>query len=219
MPTTEPAQGPPASPSSEPASQPSEPASRPSEPVVRPGEPTAQDSTSPPARHLTDPEELKALTHPLRQRILTRLRGRGPATSAELAVEFAMDRGATSYHLRQLARHGFCEVDERRSAGRRKYWRAVQQDLRIPEPSNLPEDAREAAGELGRHRLETVLDQIARHWRERGNDPEWDAAVMLSTSTQRMTKQELARFTEEYVAFLTGWLRPPEDAPADAEPV
>jgi DNA-binding MarR family transcriptional regulator len=31
------------------------------------------------------------------------------ATSADLATEFDVDRGAASYHLRQLARFGFVE--------------------------------------------------------------------------------------------------------------
>ncbi|MQA24940.1 MAG: helix-turn-helix domain-containing protein [Micromonosporaceae bacterium] len=170
-------------------------------------------------RYLTDPEDLKALTHPLRQRILGRLRGHGPATSADLATEFSEDRGATSYHLRQLARHGYIEVDEQRSAGRRKYWRAIPSDLRVPEPADLDDSAKTAAAEVVRQWLENDLDQVARHWKERGADPAWDAAAMISTGTHRMTREELRRFTEEYVAFAKRWIRPPEDAPPDAEPV
>ncbi|MFE1289802.1 MFS transporter [Streptomyces sp. NPDC058751] len=47
----------------------------------------------------------------------------GPATSADLAAEFDEDRGATSYHLRQLARFGFIEEDTARSAERPSLWR------------------------------------------------------------------------------------------------
>ena len=170
-------------------------------------------------RYLTDPDELKALTHPLRQRLLSRLRTGGPATSADLAAEFGEDRGATSYHLRQLAKYGYLAVDERRSAGRRKYWRAVPLDLRLPEPSEVDEAARAAVEELERQWVASGLDAFARHLKERGADPLWDAASMVSTSTNRLTPAELKTFTEEYVALLKRWSRPAEDAPPDARPV
>lgn len=168
-------------------------------------------------RRLTDPDALKALTHPLRQRMLTRLHGHGPATSAELATEFAEDRGATSYHLRQLARHGYIEVDETRSAGRRKYWQAVPQDLRLPSPADPATSA--AADALGRQWTQASLDNLARHLADRGAEPDWDAASMHSHSTMRMTREELARFGEEYIALLRRWARPPQDAPPGAAPV
>ena len=172
-----------------------------------------------PPRYLTDPEELKALAHPLRQRILARLRGHGPATSADLASHFGEDRGATSYHLRQLAKHGYLEIDQQRSAGRRKYWRAIAQDLRLPEPHEVAEPARSAAAVIERQWLEDSLNKLAQHWRERGADPDWDAASMMSTGTYRLTPEELRQFAEEYIAFVKRWRRPPEDAPPEAQPV
>lgn len=170
-------------------------------------------------RYLTDPDALKALTHPLRQRMLTRLHSQGPATSAELATEFGEDRGATSYHLRQLAKHGYIEVDDARSAGRRKYWRAVPQDVRLPDPRGVDPATSALADELGRQWTHAGLDKLARHFAAQGADPGWDAAAMHSHSTRRMTREELARFGEEYIAFLNRWGRPAEEAPPDAEPV
>ncbi|MFJ8630915.1 winged helix-turn-helix domain-containing protein [Streptomyces sp. NPDC093568] len=66
------------------------------------------------------------------RRALRRLQQYGPATSADLAAEFNEDRGATSYHLRQLARFGFIEEDTARSSWCRKYWRAIPQGVRLP---------------------------------------------------------------------------------------
>lgn len=62
-------------------------------------------------RVLPDIDALKALAHPPRQQLVTWLQRHGPATSADLAAEFGEDHGATSYHLRQLARFGFIEED------------------------------------------------------------------------------------------------------------
>ncbi|MGB0191497.1 MAG: helix-turn-helix domain-containing protein, partial [Nocardioides sp.] len=46
------------------------------------------------------PEQLKALTHPVRVRMLGMLRIDGPATSTTLAQRLGLNTGATSYHLR-----------------------------------------------------------------------------------------------------------------------
>ena len=66
-----------------------------------------------PTREITrivpDATALKALTHPLRLRMLGMLRIDGPATATGLAERLGLNSGATSYHLRQLAQHGFIE--------------------------------------------------------------------------------------------------------------
>src|SRR3954470_17195944 len=58
---------------------------------------------------LSDLATLKALAQPRRQRMLQHLTVHGPATSATLARALGLNTGATSYHLRELARHGFVE--------------------------------------------------------------------------------------------------------------
>ena len=165
-------------------------------------------------RELSDIEALKALAHPLRQRMLARLQRHGSATSADLAVEFGADRGATSYHLRQLARFGFVEEDGARSAGRRRYWRAVPQDVRLP---------RRAGSDAG-DEVATVAQEIARQWQERAErhlaaflaDPDafgdFGSAAMHSFGGTTLTAGELAEFAEEYIALLDRWRREPGQA-------
>ncbi len=58
------------------------------------------------------PQQLKALTHPTRLRMLGLLRIDGPATATTLAQRLGLNTGATSYHLRQLAQHGFVVDDD-----------------------------------------------------------------------------------------------------------
>src|SRR5687767_2926142 len=74
--------------------------------------------------HVVPTEALHALAHPLRVRMYDELSSRGPATASELARRFGESTGATSYHLRQLARHGFIEEDPTRGTLRERYWRA-----------------------------------------------------------------------------------------------
>lgn len=73
---------------------------------------------------LNSPARLKALAHPLRMGLLSLLRLEGPGTASSLARKLNETSGATSYHLRQLARHGFIEEDKTIGSGREKWWKA-----------------------------------------------------------------------------------------------
>ncbi|MFE0450998.1 ArsR/SmtB family transcription factor [Streptomyces sp. NPDC058914] len=162
-------------------------------------------------RVLSDIDVLKALAHPLRQQLLTWLQRHGPATSADLAVEFGQDRGAASYHLRQLARFGFIEEGTDRSSGRRKYWRAIPQDVRLPRRSADPEVA-VAAEEIGRQWMERADRELTAYLSGREAFGEFAAAAMHSFGGTMLTAEELAEFGEEYIAFLSRWYRDPGQA-------
>ena len=69
--------------------------------------------------------QLRALAHPVRLRMLGMLRIEGPATATSLAQRLGLNTGATSYHLRQLAQHGFIEDDDEHGNGRERWWRAA----------------------------------------------------------------------------------------------
>lgn len=71
------------------------------------------------------PQALKALTHPVRVRMLGMLRIDGPATATGLANRLGLNTGATSYHLRQLAQAGFVVDDQSRGNGRDRWWKAA----------------------------------------------------------------------------------------------
>src|SRR5690606_34588991 len=74
-----------------------------------------------------DAMALRALAHPQRLRMLGMLRVDGPATATSLAQRMGLNSGATSYHLRQLARHGFIVEDETRGNARDRWWRAAHE--------------------------------------------------------------------------------------------
>jgi DNA-binding transcriptional ArsR family regulator len=73
---------------------------------------------------------LRALSHPVRLRLLGLLRSEGPDTATGLAARLGLNSGATSYHLRQLAQHGFIEEDAGRGNGRDRWWRAAHENTR-----------------------------------------------------------------------------------------
>lgn len=69
--------------------------------------------------------QIRVLAHPLRVRLLGRLRAEGPATATGLAGVLGTNTGATSYHLRQLAEAGLVVEEERSGGGRQRWWRAA----------------------------------------------------------------------------------------------
>ena len=70
-----------------------------------------------------DAVAVRVLAHPLRSRLLSRLRTGGPATATDLATALKTNTGATSYHLRRLEAVGLV-TDTGEGEGKRRLWRA-----------------------------------------------------------------------------------------------
>ncbi|MFZ1286313.1 MAG: helix-turn-helix domain-containing protein, partial [Candidatus Phosphoribacter sp.] len=69
------------------------------------------------------PDQIRVLAHPLRARLVERLRTRGPATATKLAHELDTNSGATSYHLRRLEVYGLVQPAGG-GRGRERRWEA-----------------------------------------------------------------------------------------------
>jgi DNA-binding transcriptional ArsR family regulator len=81
---------------------------------------------------LDKPEQLKALGHPLRVRILEMLGqdGEWQLTNRELAQRLAVDPGHLHFHVRMLLKAGLIELAET-GRGREKPYRAVAKVFRV----------------------------------------------------------------------------------------
>ncbi|MCP9947510.1 winged helix-turn-helix domain-containing protein [Actinomadura madurae] len=167
---------------------------------------------------LDDPGRMKALSHPLRRRILHRLRVHGPATSTTIGEALGANTGTTSYHLRQLEKYGFIEEIPERSAGRERWWRRAEgpRDVRMPDPASLPPEDRPVLDELLRaghaEDMELLRGLPDAYERERS----W---ALLSRGFAHMTEEGLAEFFEAYVRLLHEHAHGREDAPPGARPV
>src|ERR671916_1466944 len=75
-----------------------------------------------PTDHAVGPEALRGLAHPLRVRIIDLLNTHGPLTASRLAGLVGESSGSTSYHLRQLAKHGFVHEVEGKGTARERWW-------------------------------------------------------------------------------------------------
>lgn len=79
---------------------------------------------------LDQPEQLKALGHPLRLKVLQVLgQTDRPLTNRELAARLSVDPGHLHFHVRMLHRAGLIELAE--AAGREKPYRAVAKHLKV----------------------------------------------------------------------------------------
>lgn len=157
-------------------------------------------------RHSDDTRELDArsllgLAHPLRIELLERLTREGPATATRLAAALGESSGATSYHLRILARHGFIVDDrEHTAAGRERWWRAAADSIHVRGYELLNDDATRAAtkllvGEVQRRahaRLLRWIDQSTawpKAWQEASTDSVY--TVSLDSNRAASLRDEL----------------------------
>jgi DNA-binding transcriptional ArsR family regulator len=140
------------------------------------------------------PAALQALSHPVRLRMLGLLRIEGPATATTLATRLGLNTGATSYHLRHLAQHGFIVEDAERGNARDRWWRAAHQST-----TTGPEDPGDGeAGEVLDAYLQAVAvvmtEQLQRAMEERALLPEpWRNASEFSDYVLRLTPTKARR--------------------------
>src|SRR5213592_4391766 len=79
-------------------------------------------------------EQLKALGHPLRLRVLEMLGAEGgePLTNRELAQKLGVDPGHLHFHVKMLLRAGLIELaQDGHGHGREKPYRAVARTFRV----------------------------------------------------------------------------------------
>jgi DNA-binding transcriptional ArsR family regulator len=81
------------------------------------------------------PEQLKALGHPLRVRVLEMLGGEEEAgrqlTNRELAQRLGVDPGHLHFHVRMLLQAGLIELADAVGKGREKPYRTVAKTFRV----------------------------------------------------------------------------------------
>jgi len=153
-----------------------------------------------------DPKALRALSHPVRLRILGLLRADGPSTASALAVRLSLNSGVTSYHLRQLAQHGFVVEDPGRGNGRDRWWKAAHQSTRSGETTDSTSDGREAHDAFGQAIAVVQTEQLQRAVEELPLLPlSWRRASTLSDWGLRVTPERAAELTDALAKVVDGW--------------
>jgi DNA-binding transcriptional ArsR family regulator len=138
------------------------------------------------------PRGMRALAHPVRLAILSRLQVDGPSTATALAPQVGATPSVTSWHLRHLAEHGLVRDAEVASDGRQRWWEAVGRGFRFTPTAD--EAGRDAATLLSRVMFEHAEDLPGRWAREVEPllEDEWRRSAGLSNTTFVATADELA---------------------------
>jgi DNA-binding transcriptional ArsR family regulator len=158
-----------------------------------------------PALH--DPTVLRAIAHPLRNRILAELRASGPMRAADVARLLDVPANQASFHLRQLAKYGLIEDDADAARDRRdRVWRLTdlaELDIDVGELERAPGGAAAVA----------VFRRNSAAWHhhvvDRAYAPRDDAGDhghrSVSESALRLTAEEARELTAEVGEVLTRW--------------
>jgi len=188
---------------------------------------------------ITEPQRLRALSHPTRLAMLEILAIDDSATATRCAELTGESVASCSYHLGMLAKYGFVEPAE--GSGREKPWRLLQRNQSWTAEGMDPE------GELAVEALNaTYVDHTAEEMkaalRRSSREPEeWrrvngssGASVYLTVDEALALRDELLAIAERYEAratdpslrpagsrpvrlFLARWLARPYDGPAHDE--
>jgi len=169
-------------------------------------------------RETLDLDALRLLAHPLRRRIEGELR-RGPVTATTLARALGESTGLTSYHLRELAKHGFVEEVPELAHGRERWWRFVPKDRRLPPRSAQSPEMRAVVDELSARDFAADFAEFSQAQAEARDNGPWADAFPFSRGTIHVTFEELKEFLEEYIALLNRYKRPDEHARPEARTV
>ena len=144
---------------------------------------------SPDVLTIDRPEQLKALGHPLRLRVLEVLgESEEELTNRELAARLGVDPGHLHFHVRMLLSAGLIERATVRG-GREKPYRAVASHVRVaPEliTSSGADDARAA-----------MLDAVQRGWNAHAGGGRFRSAQLTVRMDPERVRELWADFVEE----------------------
>lgn len=159
--------------------------------------------------HRLDAWSLRGLAHPLRMRLLSALRRNGPATASQLAAVLGESSGATSYHLRQLATHGFVREEPGRGTARERWWKAAHQgtDWELEEFTLHPDPSVRGAMDLFLRELANSHFEALSTWLGTLHEwPEdWRRAWDISDFSLRLTPERAAELGHELHALIRSY--------------
>lgn len=172
-------------------------------------------AAEPTTLRLTEPAQMRGLAHPLRLRLLGLLRTDGPSTATALAERLGVSPALASYHLRQLASHGFIEeAPDLARDGKERWWRAAHERTSWSTVEFLDTPERVAAEQaLGAEIVRAHADRAMQWvWDAATWPSEWVDASDMSDLIVELTPEELKEMREELHATMEWWSnRPPRE--------
>jgi DNA-binding transcriptional ArsR family regulator len=158
---------------------------------------------------------LKALAHPLRIQIIEALSTYGSFTASGLAERLGESSGATSYHLRQLEKHGFVREVDGKGTTRERWWERVPGGLNIGSDAATATEAGRSASTMIFRQIRYNQERLLIDFVDRATEEmpkEWLDGSVITTMSANMTPAQLKKFTGEYMKLAEKYVVPNEDA-------
>jgi predicted ArsR family transcriptional regulator len=156
-------------------------------------------------REVDDPRLLRAVAHPVRNRILAELSATGPLRAADIAAQIDVPANQASFHLRQLAKYGLVEeAPELARDGRDRVWRMVNErglSVNLDQLEGTP-GGRAAVAVYRRGvaaQIHALVDSAIGRRREKG------VHVMVSDHALRLTEAEAKELSEALTDLVEDW--------------
>ena len=154
---------------------------------------------------------LKALAHPLRVEIFDALSLYGSFTASGLAERLGESSGATSYHLRQLEKHGFVREVADKGTSRERWWERVPGAINIGTDDASATQAGRSAATMIYRQMRVTQERLLTDFVTRAVDElptEWTDGAAISTANTRLTAAQLKEFTTEFMELLDRYVIP-----------
>jgi DNA-binding transcriptional ArsR family regulator len=159
-------------------------------------------------RSVSDVTQLKALSHPLRVRLLYALTAEGTATASKLGQLVDESPASVSYHLHKLADAGFVlEAPDAGSDGRERWWRVPEEGFSWS-PADFDSTPEERSTSIAAKRAlvdnqfvrQREYDAIADSWGE-----QWVHAAFSTDYVLRLSADETAEMSTQIRAVMDSW--------------
>jgi len=154
-----------------------------------------------------DPKILRAIAHPVRNRILTELTASGSMRAADLARELDIPANQASFHLRQLAKYGLVEEDPEAARDKRdRVWRPTSElglMVRLDDLEQQP--GGKAASAVFRQNAASWGHAVVEAAYNGPRDPETLRTV--NESAVRLTQEEAGQLAGELDAVVASWIK------------
>jgi DNA-binding transcriptional ArsR family regulator len=154
---------------------------------------------------------LKALAHPLRVQIFDTLSIYGSFTASGLAERLGESSGATSYHLRQLEKHGLVREVAGKGTSRERWWERTPGSVNIGSPDATATPAGRSAATMIFRQMRYNEDKLLTDFVERAVDElpeEWHESAAVATLNTRLTAEQLQKFAVEVMALTEKYVMP-----------
>ncbi|WP_076708300.1 ArsR/SmtB family transcription factor [Microbacterium oleivorans] len=170
-----------------------------------------------------DAGALRALAHPLRVQLFDILSQYGPQTASSLAERTGESSGATSYHLRALAKQELIREIPDRGSARERWWERADKAVSFDSPEALATPSGKAATQMIMNEfLGRRQQQLMRHVSEQigAGDHADDGTSSITTAHIHLTPEQardmirrLSAVVDEVVAGARGHEQEPDRSP------